>query len=572
MTPLPAEPLDAIIVGAGFSGLYMLHRLRTAGLKARVFEAGDGVGGTWFWNRYPGARCDIESLEYSYSFSEELTREWRWSERYASQPEILRYLNHVADRFDLRRDIELNTRVTSMVFDEGTNLWTVRTDRHEPARARFCIMATGCLSVPKAPEYPGLETFCGNCYQTARWPQDGVDFTGQNVGVIGTGSSGIQSIPIIARQAAHLYVFQRTPSFSVPARNAPLPAGTIEDWDINGPAYCEMARNSALGINHLDPVDRSSLASSDEERRSAYEARWERGGFSLLGAFNDILLSREANETAAGFVRSKIREIVHESAVAEKLAPRQYPLGAKRMCVDTDYYATFNRENVTLVDLRETPIQAITASGIQTSNREYHLDSLVLATGFDAMTGALSRIEIRGRGGVSLKEKWAAGPLTYLGLAVAGFPNLFTVTGPGSPSVLSNMVLSIEQHVEWIAGCLTAMKSRRLSTIEATPEAELEWVEHVNQVAAFTVFPLAESWYVGANVPGKPRVFMPYIGGVGAYRQKCDAVAANNYAGFALSAMRAAHRDLVGVVEGQAISAGVVGVGSPPDFEGRLRN
>jgi len=536
MTCLSAEPLDAIIVGAGFSGLYMLHRLRTAGLCARLFEAGSGVGGTWFWNRYPGARCDIESLEYSYSFSEELTREWRWSERYASQPEILRYLDYVADRFDLRRDISLDTNVTSAVFDERTNLWTVQTDRHAPASARFCIMATGCLSIPKAPEYPGLENFGGKCYQTARWPHDGVDFTGRNVGVIGTGSSGIQSIPIIARQAAHLYVFQRTPSFSVPARNAPLPAETIDDWNANGPAYREKARSSYLGINHVDPVDRPSLGCSGAERRRAYEERWERGGFSLLGTFNDLLISPEANETAADFVRSKIREIVRDPSVAEKLAPRQYPIGAKRMCVDTDYYTAFNRENVTLVDLRETPIQAITPSGIRTSDCEYRLDSLVFATGFDAMTGALSRIDIRGRGGVSLKEKWAAGPRTYLGLAVAGFPNLFTVTGPGSPSVLSNMVLSIEQHVEWITGCLTAMKSRNVSAIEATPEAEMAWVEHVNEVASDTIFPLANSWYVGANVPGKPRVFMPYIGGVAAYRQKCDDVAANNYAGFAILA------------------------------------
>ena len=536
MTPFSAEPLDAIIVGAGFSGLYMLHRLHTAGFSARIIEAGSGVGGTWFWNRYPGARCDIESLEYSYSFSEELTREWRWSERYASQPEILRYLNYFADRFNLRPNIELTTRVTSAVFDERTNLWTLQTNRHGPASARFCIMATGCLSAPKAPEYPAVETFRGNCYQTSRWPHDGVDFTGQHVGVIGTGSSGIQSIPMIAKQAAHIYVFQRTPGFSVPARNFPLSSDVIDDWNANGPAYREKERNSVFGINHLDPIDRPSLGSSDEERRRAYEERWERGGFSLLGAFNDLLINREANETAADFVRSKIREIVHDATVAEKLAPKQYPIGAKRMCVDTDYYATFNRENVTLVDLRETPIESITPSGIRTSDREYHLDSLVFATGFDAMTGALSRIEIRGREGASLKDKWAAGPRTYLGLAVAGFPNLFTMTGPGSPSVLSNMVLSIEQHVEWIADCLSAMKSSHMTAIEATPEAEMSWIEHVNEVAHCTIFPLANSWYVGANVPGKPRVFMPYIGGVAAYRQKCNEVAVNNYAGFVLSA------------------------------------
>ena len=540
MTPVSAEPLDAIIVGAGFSGLYMLHRLRTLGLAARVFEAGSAVGGTWFWNRYPGARCDIESLEYSYSFSEDLTREWRWSERYASQAEILRYLNHVADRFDLRRNIELNTRVTSAVFDENAGTWTVRTDRLPPTPARFCIMATGCLSVPKTPEYPGLETFRGNCYHTSTWPHDPVEFTGQSVGVIGTGSSGIQSIPMIARQAARLYVFQRTPSFSVPARNGPLSSATIDDWNANGPAYREKARNSALGINHVDPADRSSLATPDDERRRAYEERWDRGGFSLLGTFNDLLVNPAANETAADFVRSKIREIVRDPAVAGKLAPKQYPIGAKRMCVDTDYYATFNRDNVTLVDLMETPIQAITPAGLRTSDREYALDSIVFATGFDAMTGALSRIDIRGRGGISLKEKWAAGPRTYLGLATAGFPNLFTVTGPGSPSVLSNMVLSIEQHVEWIAACMASLKRSRIATIEATPEAESAWVEHVNEVANYTIFPLANSWYVGANVPGKPRVFMPYIGGVAAYRQKCDEVASGNYAGFALSAACAA--------------------------------
>jgi cyclohexanone monooxygenase len=345
---------------------------------------------------------------------------------------------------------------------------------------------------------------------------------------------------MIARQAARVYVFQRTPSFTVPARNAPLSSEAIEDWQANGATYRVNARNSVLGINHLDPADRSSLAASESERRRAYEERWQRGGFSLLGAFNDLLVSREANQTAADFVRSKIREIVRNPAVAEKLTPKQYPIGAKRMCVDTDYYATFNRENVTLVDLRETPIEAITASGIRTTDREYRLDSIVLATGFDAMTGALSRIDIRGRGGISLREKWAEGPRTYMGLAVAGFPNLFTVTGPGSPSVLSNMVLSIEQHVEWIGDCMAAMKSREIATIEATGDAETAWVEHNNAVAGYTIFPLADSWYVGANVPGKPRMFMPYIGGVAAYRQKCDEVAANGYSGFALSGGRAA--------------------------------
>jgi cation diffusion facilitator CzcD-associated flavoprotein CzcO len=539
--PAPLPQVDAVVVGAGFAGLYMLHRLRGLGLSARILEAATGVGGTWFWNRYPGARCDIESLEYSYSFSEDLDREWQWSERYASQPEILRYLNYVADRLDLRRDIDFETRVTSAVFDESANRWTIHTDRHAPVSARFCIMATGCLSVPKSPEYPGADHFRGKVYQTATWPHEGVDFTGQTVGVIGTGSSGIQSIPIIAEQASRVYVFQRTPSFSVPAHNGPLSSGTIDDWKTNSAVYRDRARNSYLGILKVDPTDRSALATSAGERRSAYEERWERGGFSLLGAFGDLLINQEANQTAADFVRAKIRETVHDPAVAEKLMPHRFPIGAKRICVDTNYYATFNRENVTLVDLGATPIQEITPSGIRTSEREYALDSIVFATGFDAMTGALSRIDIRGREGVSLREKWAAGPRTYLGLMVAGFPNLFTVTGPGSPSVLSNMVLSIEQHVVWIAECLGNLRSRHVAAIEATLEAESAWVDHVNEVGNYTVFPLADSWYVGANVPGKPRVFMPYIGGVGAYRQKCQEIADDGYAGFTLSG-QAAHQ------------------------------
>jgi cyclohexanone monooxygenase len=533
--------LDALIVGAGFAGLYMLHRLRTLGFSARIVEAGSGVGGTWFWNRYPGARCDIESLEYSYSFSDDLSREWQWSERYASQPEILRYLNHVADRFDLRPDIQLDTRVTSAVFDESANVWTIHTDCCPPMTARFCVMATGCLSVPKQPEYPGIEAYQGHVYRTAAWPHEGVDFTGQRVGVIGTGSSGIQSIPVIAQQAERLYVFQRTPSFSVPAHNRPLPPETLDDWRANGGAYRERARNSVFGILAVDPNDRSAVEESPEQRAQTYEDRWQRGGFALLGAFADLIVNPQANQTAAEFVHGKIREIVRDPAIAAKLTPTQYPIGAKRMCVDSGYYAAFNRENVTLVDVSATPIREITPSGIRASDREYALDSIVFATGFDAMTGALSRIEIRGRDGVTLQERWAAGPRTYLGLMVAGFPNLFTITGPGSPSVLSNMVLSIEHHVEWIADCLARLRAIHVSAIEAAPDAESAWVDHVNEVAGYTLFPLAGSWYVGANVPGKPRVFMPYIGGVGPYRQKCREVAENDYAGFTLSG-RAAHQ------------------------------
>ena len=528
--------LDAVIVGAGFAGLYMLHRLRSLGFSARVYEAGTGAGGTWFWNRYPGARCDVESLEYSYSFSEELDREWQWSERYASQPEILRYLNHVADRFHLRRDIQFDTRVNSAHFDESTNLWNIHTDRRPPVSARFCIMATGCLSAAKTPEYKGIDTFQGNWYHTGNWPHEGVDFTGQTVAVIGTGSSGIQSIPIIAGQASHLYVFQRTPNFSIPAHNGPLSPQTTADWNANRSAYRDQGRNTAFGILSVDSTDKSALEASPEERQHVYEQRWQRGGLAVAGAYTDILLVKEANDTIADFVRSKIREIVRDPNTAEKMIPRDYPVGAKRLCVDTNYYATFNRDNVTLIDVRESPIQEITPTGIRTSGGDYALDSIVFATGFDAMTGALSHIDLRGRDSLPLKQKWAAGPGAYLGIMAAGFPNLFLITGPGSPSVLSNMVISIEQHVDWIADCLAYLRNHNFPAIEAKLEAENDWVQHVNDVANQTLFPLANSWYIGANVPGKPRVFMPYVGGLPAYRQKCEEVVARNYEGFALSA------------------------------------
>jgi cyclohexanone monooxygenase len=530
-----AVQVDAVIVGAGFAGLYMLHRLRALGFSARVYEAASGVGGTWYWNRYPGARCDVESLEYSYTFSAELDREWCWTERYASQPEILRYLNHVADRFDLRRDIQFETRVTSAVFDETKNAWNVETSRGERVSATYCIMATGCLSAAKKPEFAGLETFRGKWYQTSHWPHEGVDFTGQRVAVIGTGSSAIQAIPVIAEQASRLFVFQRTPNFSVPARNGPINPEVMEDWNANRARYRHKARTSAFPILTVDMADRSALAASPEEHRRAYEERWQRGGVCLAGTFSDLIVNQEANDTAAEFVRSKIREIVRDPAVAERLAPKDYPFGTKRLCVDTDYYATYNRDNVTLIDLRSTPIELITPQGLKTSDASYELDSIVFATGFDAMTGALANIDIRGRAGVALKDKWSAGPRTYLGIMTAGFPNLFTITGPGSPSVLANMVLAIEQHADWIADCLAHLRQQQLANIEATEEAENEWVAHVNEVANYTLYPRANSWYVGANVPGKPRVFMPYIGGFGVYSDKCNEVAAKGYAGFAMS-------------------------------------
>lgn len=524
-----------VVVGAGFAGMYMLHRLLELGLSARVYEAGTDVGGTWFWNRYPGARCDVMSMEYSYSFSKELEQEWEWTERYPTQPEILRYANHVADRFDLRRDIQFETRVTSAVFDEATNRWAITTDRGDDVSAQFCIMAVGCLSASKTPEVEGLENFQGRWYHTGHWPHEGVDFTGQRVGVVGTGSSAIQSIPIIAEQAAHLTVFQRTPNFSLPAKNALLEPGFQAEVKASYPERRQEARQSGAGIL-VEVPDKSALEVTVEERDAKYAEGWEAGHLvKVLLAFNDLSTNKEANDTAAEFVRSRVREIVTDPEVAEMLCPKDYPIGTKRLCLDTNYYATFNREDVTLVDVRKAPIAEITTSGLRTADADYELDSLVFATGFDAMTGALLGVDIRGRDFKPLREKWAAGPRTYLGIGTAGFPNLFTITGPGSPSVLSNMMVSIEQHVEWIADCITFLAARGFAAIEATVEAEDAWVDHVSEVANATLFPSANSWYMGANVPGKPRVFMPYVGGVGVYREKCDDVAAKDYEGFSLS-------------------------------------
>jgi cyclohexanone monooxygenase len=522
---------DAVIVGAGFSGLYMLHRLRQQGLSCRVYEAGTGVGGTWYWNRYPGARVDIESQEYSYSFSPELDAEWTWSERYATQPELLAYLNHVADRFDLRPDIQLETKVIAAAFDETTNRWTIETDRGERVSARWCVMATGVLSVPNEPAFEGVDSFEGGSWHTQRWPRTGVDFTGQRVGIIGTGSSAIQSIPVIAAQAAHVTVFQRTPNFSVPAHNGPVDPQVASDWAANRPQRRAEARETGFGIRMVEPREIPALEADPQEVRAELERRWRIGGFALLGAYNDLLASEAANAVVAEFVRGKIREIVKDPAKAEKLAPKSFPIGTKRLCVDTDYYATFNRENVDLVDLREEPIDRIEPTGIRTAKGLYEVDAIVYAIGFDAMTGALTRIDITGRGGMKLADRWAAGPKTYLGLLIAGFPNMFIVTGPGSPSVLCNMSVAIEQHVDWIADCIQWMGQRQLGVIEASETAQDAWVAHVNEVADGTLFPQANSWYMGANVPGKPRVFMPYIGGFPVYRDKCNEVAANGYEG-----------------------------------------
>jgi cation diffusion facilitator CzcD-associated flavoprotein CzcO len=531
---MTVERFDAVVVGAGFSGLYLIHRLRGLGLSVRALERGSGVGGTWFWNRYPGARCDIESVDYSYSFSPDLEQEWEWTERYATQPEILRYLEHVADRFDLRRDIEFDARVTHAHYDDDAGRWAIGTERGGRYSARFCIMAAGNLSSVKRPDFAGLDTFGGEWHHTAEWPHEGVDFSGRRVGFVGTGSTGIQAIPRIAQQAERLYVFQRTPNFSMPAHNRPLDPEFARRIKADYADRRERNRRSKDGVP-LDPPERAAMEVGPEERRRVYEEGWARGGISALsGGFTDFFTDREANETAAEFAREKIRAAVRDPVVAEALLPRHHPIGTKRTCVDIGYYETYNRDNVELVDVRSDPIEAITPRGVRTRAAVYEVDSIVFAIGFDAMTGALFEIDIRGAGGLELREKWAAGPRTYLGLATAGFPNLFVVTGPGSPSVLSNMVVSIEQHVDWIADCLAHASARGIDRIEATVAAEDAWVQHVNELAGASLYPLASSWYLGANIPGKPRVFMPYIGGVGTYRQVCDDVAERGYEGFAL--------------------------------------
>jgi cyclohexanone monooxygenase len=480
---------------------------------------------------------DIESQEYCYSFSPELDAEWKWTERYAAQPELLKYLNHVADRFDLRRDIALETRVTAAHYDEDSRRWTVTTDKGDEATAKYVVMATGCLSIPKDDaEIPGSDTFKGPSWHTGRWPEGGVDFTGQTVAVIGTGSSAIQAIPQIAVEAKHVTVFQRTPNFSTPAHNGPIDLAIEADWAANRARYRKEARDSGFGVRAISMSETPTLSVTPEEQEAAFEERWRYGGFALLGAFSDLVLDLNANAKAAEFVRGKIRDIVKDPKTAEKLAPKTYPIGAKRPCVDTGYYATFNRDNVSLVDLTEEPISRITPAGVTTSVREYPADAIVYAIGFDAMTGALDKIDVRGRGGALLKDAWAAGPATYLGLMVAGFPNLFLVTGPGSPSVLCNMAVAIEQHVDWISDCIAWMDQRQARSIEATEAAQAEWVAHVYEVAQPTIYPHANSWYLGANVPGKPRVFMPYIGGFPVYRDKCNEVAAKGYEGCTVAA------------------------------------
>ncbi|MGI4939783.1 MAG: flavin-containing monooxygenase [Janthinobacterium lividum] len=530
-----SRDLDALIIGAGFSGLYQLHCLRDRlGLDVQVLEAAGGVGGTWFWNRYPGARCDSESYTYSFSFSDPLQQEWEWSERYPEQPEILRYLNHVADRFDLRRSIRLDTRVTGAAFDEASGRWQVDTEGGERLTAQFLVTAVGCLSSANLPAIPGLEDFAGRWYHTGNWPHERVDVSGLRVGLVGTGSTGIQATPVLAAEAAHLTVFQRTANFSVPARNGPVDAAFVAGVKAQYAAIREQMRTTPNG-HPFTVADRSVFDVSAEERQALYEAAWQEGGLRFRATFRDILVDKAANDTAAAFIAAKIRAVVHDPATAAVLTAFDHPYATKRPPIDTGYFESFNRDNVSLVDLRAEPIERITAGGLRTARAEYPLDVIVFATGFDAMTGPLLRLNLRGRDGRTLAEAWADGPRSYLGLQVAGFPNLFTITGPGSPSVLCNMPVAIEQHVEWITDCIAHLRAHGLGRIEATPDAADRWVASVNEAAEATLLPLAgSSWYLGANVPGKPRVFMPYAGGLAHYRGLCAEVAAQDYEGFAL--------------------------------------
>ncbi len=526
---------DVIVVGAGMAGLYLLHKLRQSGFSAVALETGDDVGGTWYWNRYPGARCDIESLDYSYSFDPELEKAWTWSERYATQPEILRYLQFVAERYDLRRDIRFTTKVEQARWDDGANQWQVTTSGGDTITGRHYVMATGCLSLPKVPDVPGVERFAGNMWFTNRWPHEGVDFTGQRVAVIGTGSSGIQSIPLIAEQAAQVTVFQRTPNFSAPAANGPVRSEHRAKLEADRSAYREAARQSTAGVP-ITPSPEPMFTLAPEEIRRRLDAGWEAADLlTLNSSFADVIVNPAANEVVQEFFREKIRDKVADPQVAEDLSPRSFPIYTKRQCLDTNYYETFNLPHVKLVNLRRTPITSITETGIDTGDESMTFDAIVFATGFDAMTGAIVAVDVRGRDGVELKDVWAHGPQTYLGLNVHGFPNFFTITGPGSPSVLSNMVVSIEQHVDWITATLEHLRAEGLETIEATETAQDGWVSHVNDWADITLFPQANSWYMGANVPGKPRVFLPYDGGVGPYRAICDEVVERGYLGFELS-------------------------------------
>lgn len=528
--------LDVLVIGAGFAGLYETYRLQRTDLTFLTVEAGDDVGGTWYWNRYPGARCDVVSVEYSYSFDEALQQEWEWSERYASQPEILRYAQHVADRFRLRDHIRFDTRIESLVFDESTAHWTATADDGTVYRSRFVITAVGCLSAPKTPEIPGLDAFRGEILFTSSWPAEGVDLRGKHVAVIGTGSSGVQSIPVIAREAATLTVFQRTAAYTLPALNRASDPVEIAQIKASYGALRAKAKATKTGLI-VDRGTKSALEATPEERKASFDQCWDVTGiFACLAAsFTDIATDEQANEMVAEYIRGKIRQSVADPHTAEDLIPRGFPFATKRVCLDTGYYEAFNRDNVRLVNLRRDPIVELTESGIRTESEHHALDVIVFATGFDAVTGPLVRLGIRGRDGLPLEDAWREEPQTYLGLQIAGFPNLFTLTGPGSPSVLSNVMVSIEQHVDWVTDTIVDLVARGVRTVEADPDAQAAWFAENNRLAEGTLYVKADSWFMGANVPGKPRFFLPYMGGVATYSSICEDVRARDYAGFVLA-------------------------------------
>lgn len=523
---------DVIVIGAGFGGMYALHRLRKLGYRVRVLEAADGVGGTWYWNRYPGARCDVESLEYSYSFDDDLQQQWDWPERFSAQPDIEKYANHVADRYDLRKDIQFDTRIASAEFDNEEASWTIRSVGGDTFTSQYLVLAVGNLSLPRVPDFAGLNEFKGRWFHTGQWPKETVDFSGRTVGVIGTGSSGIQLIPIVAQQAKHLYVFQRTANYSVPAMNRPLTAEVAAKHKAQYQTWRDNAKFTPFGIAGHAPPEKFAADDEFEQRRRLFEEKWETGGnISFLYAYKDLLTDEQANDMACDFVRDKIRGTVKDPAVAELLMPNDHPIGTKRLCLDTNYYETYNRDNVSLVNVRKAPVEAVTAHGLRTTEAEYPLDDLIFATGYDAMTGAILDIDISVKGGARLEDAWKEGPKTYLGVMVNGFPNMSIITGPGSPSVKTNMISAIEQHVDWITDLVEHMSSKGKAKFQAQPDAQENWVRHVNEVADSTLYPKANSWYTGANIPGKPRVFMPYVAGLDKYRKICDDVAKDGYRG-----------------------------------------
>ncbi len=525
---------DVLVIGAGFAGLHLLSELKKAGFRCHAYETGNGVGGTWYWNRYPGARCDIESVDYCFLHDRTLHRDWVWSERFAAQPEILRYAEHFADRAGLLPLITFGTRVVAADFDASSSVWSVRTEHGDTARTRFLVTAVGCMSATHTPEIPGISRFRGESFHTGRWPHEPVDLAGKRVGIIGTGSSGIQVLPEIAEKAAEVVVFQRTPNFSVPAGNRPL---TEAEQAAEHAKYDErVALASTTRFGHVVPgTGKTILDTGHATRLAVLEDRWALGGTSIVAAFTDTGRDLEANALLADFVRDKIRATVTDPETAERLVPKGYPIGTKRLCVSDGYFATFNRDHVRLVDLRAEPIEEITAGGVRTTGGTFPLDVLVFATGYDAFTGALTRMNITGRDGSSLTRQWEKGPKSYLGLAVAGFPNLFTITGPGSTMVLSNMLRAIEHHVGWIRDLLVTLRSTNLLVAEAEPESQEDWACQVAAAASRTLYQHTDSYYLGANIDGKARVFMPYAGGLDVYRRICDSVAADGYRGFALS-------------------------------------